>query len=132
MTKMNGVYYPDINRAAVLIKYKKPFIDWLIYTSKEHDDPEGELKLEDVKTEGFDSKNVYLIPAFDDNDKYEKFLRKHSSEIFTQIVGDWYTDPEMWPKNRSWKVFKEWFDYEIHTMVFDMISHKRLEYEGGV
>lgn len=22
-------YYPDINRAAVIIKLKKPFIDWL-------------------------------------------------------------------------------------------------------
>ncbi len=84
-----------------------------------------------METEGFDSKNVYLIPAFEDNEKYEKYLRKHCGEIFEQIVSSWYTDPEMWPKDRSWKVFKEWFDYEIHSMVFDTIPDEPLEHEDG-
>lgn len=29
--------FPDIDRAALIGKLKKPFIDWLVYTSKEHD-----------------------------------------------------------------------------------------------
>ena len=108
---MTEEYFPDINRAALIIKLEKPFIDWLVYTSKEYDGEENEFKPEDIKTEGFDSKTVYLIPAFEDNEKYEKYLKKHYGKIFEQIVGSWYTDPGMWPKDRSWKVFKEWFYY---------------------
>lgn len=32
-------YFPDINRTALIVKLKKPFIDWLVYTSKEYDGP---------------------------------------------------------------------------------------------
>ena len=72
---------------------------------------------------------MYLIPAYEENEKYEKFLKKHCIDIFEHELGGWYTDPEMWPKDRSWKVFQEWFDYEIQTMVYDMIPDKPLEHE---
>ncbi len=78
---MTEAYFPDINRAAVIVKLKKPFIDWLVYTSKEHDGPDHELKPEEVQTEGFDSKHVYLIPAYDVTEKYERFVKKHCTEI---------------------------------------------------
>ncbi|OGX28941.1 MAG: hypothetical protein A2879_00515 [Omnitrophica WOR_2 bacterium RIFCSPHIGHO2_01_FULL_49_10] len=71
---MTEPYYPDINRAALIIKLKKPFIDWLIYTNKEYDGEDNEFKPEDIETEGFDSKVVYLIPVFEDNEKYERYL----------------------------------------------------------
>jgi len=126
---MTDLNFPDINRAALIVKLKKPFIDWLVYTSKEYDGPEHEMKPEEVETEGFDSKHVYLIPAYEENEKYEKFLKKYYVEIFEHELGGWYTDPEMWPKDRSWKVFQDWFDYEIQTMVYDMIPDKPLEHE---
>src|SRR3989338_1064037 len=117
---MDEAHYPDINRAALIVKLKKPFIDWLVFTSKEYDGPEHEMMPEAVETEGFDSKHVYLIPAYDETEKYEKFVKKHFTEIFEHELSGWYPDPEMWPKDRSWRVFQEWFDYEIKTMVFDM------------
>ena len=121
--------YPDINRAALIIRLKKPFIDWLIFTSKEHDG-DDQMTANDVETEGFDSKHVYLIPAYDENEQYDRYLRKHAKEIFEQELVGWYTDLAMWPQDRSWKVFKEWFDYEIQTMVFDTVLNQPLEYEG--
>jgi len=111
------------------VKLKKPFIDWLVYTSKEHDGPEHKLKPEKIETEDFDSKHVYLIPAYDEIEKYEKYIKKHCVEIFEQELFAWYTDPKMWPNDRSWKVFKEWFDYEIHTMVFDTDPDNPIEHE---
>ena len=87
------------------------------------------MKPEEVEIEGFDSKHVYLIPAYDETDKYEKFVRKHCTEIFEHELNGWYTDPAMWPQDRSWKVFQEWFDYEIQTMVLDMVPDKPLEHE---
>ncbi len=126
---MDEFYYPDINRSALIVKVKKPFIDWLIYTSKEYDPPGQELKPEDLEIEGFDSKYVYLIPVYDQLNEYQKFLKKHFAEIFEHELSGWYTDPEMWPKDRSWKVFEKWFDYEIQSMVFDMAEDKPLGYE---
>lgn len=126
---MNEFYYPDINRSALIVKVKKPFIDWLIYTSKEYDPPDEKLDPKEVKIEGFDSKYVYLIPAYEEIEKYQRFLKKHFKEIFEHELSGWYTDPEMWPKDRSWDVFKEWFDYEVQSMVFDMVEKEPLGYE---
>lgn len=103
---------------------------WLVYTSKEHDGPDHQLKPEDVPTEGFDSKHVYFIPAYDETEKYEKFVKKYCTEISEHELSGWYIDPAMWPQDRSWKVFKEWFDYEIQTMVLDTIPDEPLEHEG--
>jgi hypothetical protein len=135
--KMNGgcykmadeFYYPDINRSALIIQVKKPFLDWLVYTSKEYDSSEDELDPALLSTEGFDSKYVYLIPVCDDIDRYEKYLKKNYQKIFEHELSGWYTDPQMWPKNRSWAVFVKWFDYEIQSMVFDMVEGFPLEYE---
>ena len=124
---MDEPYYPDINRAALVIKLKKPFIDWLIYTSEEHDGPDNQLTSKRVETEGFDSKHVYLIPAYDNNGQYDRYVKKHSAEIFEHELNSWYTEHAFWPKDRSWKVFQAWFDYEIHTMVFDMTSGEPFE-----
>lgn len=124
--------FPDINRAALIVTPKQPFLDWLVYNSKKYDSSKNEFKQEDLKTEGFDSKNVYLIPSYDKIGKYEKFVRRNFSEIFEHELCDWYTEPEMWPEKRTWKVFKEWFNYEIQTMVFDTASNKPIEYEGDI
>jgi len=113
------IYYPDINRAALIVKLKKSFIDWLVYTSREHDG-EDCLKAEEIETEGFDSKHVYLIPAFDENEDYGKFLKKNYRGVFAHELSGWYTNPSMWPQDRSWKVFQQWLDCEIQTMVLDM------------
>ncbi|MGE3062726.1 MAG: hypothetical protein AB7T10_03750 [bacterium] len=121
--------FPGIDRAALIVKPKKPFIDWLFKTSREYEKPENQIKLEIIDTEGMDSKQVYLIPLYDDNEKYEKFLKKHCIEIFNNELGGWYTDPDMWPKNRSWKEFQEWFEYEIQTMVCDTIPETDIGYD---
>jgi hypothetical protein len=88
--------FSDINRVALIVKFKKPFIDWLVHTSKEYDGPEHEMKSEEVEIEGFDSKHVYLIPAYEENEKYKKFLKKHFTDIFKHELGGWYTDHEMY------------------------------------
>ena len=121
--------WPTVNRAALVLKLKKPFLDWLTYMSEEHDKLDHKLKAGDIETEGFDNKTVYLIPAFEDNDKFDNFLKKNWESIFVEQLGGWYTDPKMWPQDLSWKLFKEWFDYEIQTMVFDTIPDEPLEHE---
>jgi len=106
------IEYPTLNRSALIIKIKQPFVNWVKYH-----DPEIELQIE-----GFDTKNVYLIPNFEEEELYDTFLKEHFSEIFEEELCGWFDDPETWPQDRSWKIFQTWFNYEIQTVVIDMLE----------
>ena len=48
--------------------------------------------------------------------------------FFEHSLNEWFTDETMWPKNRTRKMFHEWFDIEFHSMVWDM-EEEPLAYE---
>ena len=99
---MNG-----INRGAITIVPKDPFYDWVDSTDPQHPFPR-EMK----------SFNTYLIE--DDFVEEEKMIKKYFKQIFeNELLGMW-TDPNDWPKVRSFKVFKEWFDYYVSGLVMDL------------
>ena len=96
------------NRAAVIVKAKKPFLDWINYT----DGPK--FTLETVNREG----HVYLIPEHDTPKALEEILKELYEEIFVLELNSFCTDQGEWPK-LNYKMFREWFDIEVHSMVFD-------------
>src|SRR5687767_9624939 len=99
-------YFKFLKRSALVIIPKEPFLAWL----KFHD-PEEEF--EPSITEG----DIYLLPAFETKEQIENWLRKNFNFLFTEQLNNWYTDPEMWPQNRTFKMFREWFNYSAHTWV---------------
>jgi len=101
-------YFDNVKRSAMLLKPKKPFIDWLKSV-----DPIDET--EEMLTVG----DVYLLPDFEATKQMEDWLKKYFDDIFTDQLNNWYTDEELWPQMRTIKMFKEWFDYSMHTMVWD-------------
>ena len=119
---------PDINRAGIVVKLKKPFIDWIIFVGKERDEDDV-LGKDGIEMEGFDSKHIYLMPAYDENKDYDKFIKKNYHKILENELYGWYIEPELWPQDRSWKVFNEWIDWEIETMVFDLADDEPIGYE---
>lgn len=101
-------YFGNIDRTALVIKRKKPFYDWLTFLDR------------DDKNFSFDNDHdVYLLPDFEDILHMEKWLKKNYDSIFCDQLNNWYTDENLWPQIRSFKIFKEWFDYSLHTMIFD-------------
>jgi hypothetical protein len=34
-------------------------------------------------------------------------------------LSGWSIDENLWPKKRTFKIFREWFEIEPHSMVFD-------------
>ena len=105
-------YLADVNRTALIVRIKKPFIDWIKYI-----DPAV-----DFLEEKHDSKTVYLLPEGSDNGRWERYLKKNFNTIFEQELEAWFTDPKLWSKDRSWKVFNEWLDYEMHSIIFDTVN----------
>ena len=126
---MNDYRYPGINRAVLVVKVAEPFIDWLLDVSKKYDKPEYRVKREDIITDGYDSKNIYLLPECDEPGGHMKYIRKHCKKIFENELWDWCMDSKKWPEDKSWEAFKKWFDFEVHTMVFDMLHKEYLVHD---
>jgi len=67
-----------------------------------------------------DDQTVYLLPVCTTDKDFEKVLRLVCEEIFEDQLWGWYTDPECWPQNRNFPMFRRWFDWQWHSMVVDL------------
>ena len=47
-------------------------------------------------------------------------MARHHQELFEEELNGWYTDPALWPRDRSLKVLREWCSFELHSVVVDM------------
>jgi hypothetical protein len=102
-------YYEPIDRNAILVRPKKPFYDWLnkVFNEERH--------ISDK-----DENNIYLIREMGSNEDIKKWIKKNFDNLFANELNDWYTDESGWPTNRTYKMFRDWFDVEVHSMVLDL------------
>ena len=101
-----------VNRAAVVVKYKEPFIKWINETDPPEDDPEITLDMVN------EDRTVYLISE-EDGENLERWISLNYKVLFENELEDWITDESYWPKKRSKKLFHEWIEIECHTMLID-------------
>lgn len=95
-----------INRTALTILPKQPYIDW---------------------TNRFSDERVYykefvttiLIPDKYGEFDYEIYLKKIFKSVFEEHLESWMADPDVWPKKRTYKMFKKWFDVICSDMTWD-------------
>ncbi len=91
--------------------------------------PRGEpIALSDVNEE----RTVYLISdtAGDSPATFHRWLKRNYSALFEMELEGWYTDPTLWPKNRTFKLFQEWFEPEYHTILFDTVGDEIVDDEA--
>lgn len=101
-----------LNRAALILRYKQPFVDWINAV-----DPVPSsivLTLDDVA----DERTVYLVEV-EDLDDLERWLARYYEWLFEEELNGWYTDPALWPRDRSLKKLKEWCSFEFNSVVID-------------
>jgi hypothetical protein len=98
-----------INRSAIILKPQQPFIDWYFNLN-----PEDELSFEeDIK-----ETNIYLVD--DKIDDVEKWLKKKFDKFFMMELDEWCADKKDWPQKRNYKMFKQWFQVDVSTMIYDL------------
>jgi hypothetical protein len=102
------IYFENINRSALVLKPKKPFIDWI----KNLDD---QFEINEI----IEDPDIYLLPDFEEVQQMVNWLKKNYDMIFIDQMNNWYTDETLWVTNRTFKLFKEWFDFSLHTMILD-------------
>jgi len=104
-----------INRTAVVIKPKQPFVDWL----NSFPDDKHKYTLEQMsKRENL----TFLIPEYDTPEESMRYVKKNYNIIFEFELWGWITTEELWPENRTWKMFQDWFYIEMNSEVFDLVD----------
>ena len=103
-----------INRAAVILKYKQPAIDWINSIEPSND---LIITLEDTNEE----RTVYLIDE-ESAENLEMMLKRNYKMFLEYEFLSWYTDESLWPKNFSLKMFKEWFKIECYSVVENLVD----------
>jgi hypothetical protein len=106
---------PVVNRGALILRYKEPAVRWI--NDADPSPSSHPVALESANEE----RNVYLISdsAGDDSQSLERWLKRHYAEIFEIELEGWYTDAALWPKQRSYELFRQWFEPELHTVLID-------------
>lgn len=99
----------NLKRSALVLTGKKqPFYDWLESIGK------GMSKADTFEPD------VYLLPDYEEVRQMENWLSRNFDLLFQEQLNNWITDEDLWVQNRTFKMFKQWFDYTLHPMVFDL------------
>jgi len=121
--------YPrlQLNRGMVMLRYKQPFLDWIKASNPEP----FELTLEEANDDG----EVFLVPEYDSDknpvgctEDAVKWVEKRWRMLFEHALNGWVQDETLWPGNLTLKMFREWFEVEYRSMVWDM-GHEPLMVE---
>lgn len=100
---------PVVNRNALMIKPRQPFLDWLRKIHFPQEPPQLQ-----------DEPNVYLLPEYETEKGAETYIKENFDRIFGSELWGWDIDEKNWPANRTYKMFKEWFDAKMQPMIYDM------------
>lgn len=101
-----------VNRAALILKAKKPFVQWINESAPSKTTPAVSL------AEINEDRTVYLIDDLE-VENLEEWIELNCANLFESELEDWSTDEANWPPNRDMKLFKRWFAVECHTVLVD-------------
>jgi hypothetical protein len=103
---------PTLNRSAVVVKPKQPFLDRLHAV----DPTSSDLTLRELGEEP----TIYLIPECETPEEVADALHELCEEIFVEQLASWFNDTTTWPSDRGFDTFCCWFDYRHHSMLLDL------------
>jgi hypothetical protein len=71
-----------------------------------------------------DERTIYLISdANCDGPKaVDSWIRANHRVLFENELEGWYTDPDLWPKKRDLRTFRQWFQVEAHSVIEDTVG----------
>ena len=115
-----------LNRGAIILRYREPAIRWINET-----DPAGEqhtISAGDLRQDC----TVYLISEEDaDGDSaVNKWVARNFRTLFETELEGWITEPSLWPKKRTLKLFYQWFDVEYHSVIVDTVGNELYDDEA--
>lgn len=110
-------FFENVNRTVIIVKPKSPFNEWLKSIEAENQNYNIEY-----------NSDINLLPDFEEEQQIENWLKRNFDKIFCDQMNNWYTNESLWIKNRTFKMFKQYFNYSMHLMIWDT-SDKPIEKE---
>jgi hypothetical protein len=98
-----------INRALIIVRPKEPFFAWA--DSLDQTEPRARSLGADILTSAF---------LVSDEGEPKAQVKRNYRMIFDEKLLGWCRLPGLWPKDRSWAAFLQWFEVEIVRDVFDL------------
>lgn len=114
--------YPMLNRSAIVLRPKRPFLEWAATADPDHPTDPAEV------AEAFARPTLHLIPEYEDDEHAAEVLDAWAETLFEEMLEGWIDDPSRWPETRDRATLQEWFDIELFDMVVDTDTVP-LEYE---
>jgi len=111
-----------LNRAALILRYRQPFVDWINAVDPSADS--HTFSLDEVNEEH----TVYLV-ELEDEEQLAAWLVSNHEVLFEQELMGWYTDPALWPQERSLDTLRKWCRLELHSVVVDA-GRSRIKDDG--
>ena len=103
--------YPIVNNRSVVNLFPtKLYLDWLNYIR----DSNIGLGLNDLEPISF------LIKDFDDKSDFEYWLQTNYQLLFEIRLTYSCIDKSLWPEDRTFYVFKNWFHVRFSNLILDM------------
>ena len=110
-----------LNGSAIIVRPRQPYFEWA-----SRDDAEGltESVFETLHAEP----TVYLLPEYEDSSSQHEMLKELWPGLFEAMLEGWVTNESHWPKNRTFEVFRKWFEIQMIPLVQDLDLDEPLEY----
>jgi hypothetical protein len=105
---------PTINRSAVVLRPRQPFLEWASTVHLESPTTPAEVD-EAYRRE----RTIFLVPEYDTSERATEILGDWAQLLFEEMLEGWSLDIASWPTKRDWETFQEWFDFELFSGVID-------------
>lgn len=102
-----------LNRTAISISGKQPFIDW----TRRHDADVNTGMLTVVRAKPYGT--AILLPPFELEEDVQEWIEDNAEWLFEFQLSEWTQEQSTWPQTRDLKTFREWFRVDIHATVVD-------------
>ena len=101
---------PTANRSMIYLRPKQIYFDW--------------ANSPDDGTMGYtDDDGICLLVDSDLMSKQvDALIKKNYEMLFDGMLNAMWTDEDLWPKGRNWKMFREWFEWRFCSLLFDLES----------
>ena len=115
-----------LNRGSVTLKPKQPVLDWLNSVDRSLGVKDS-MKFDPLDEHG----DTFLVPGepvVESRQDAVAWVEKNWKDFFEFELGQWILDDTLWPQKPTLKLFREWFDIEYRSMVWD-IGAEPLQHE---
>jgi hypothetical protein len=112
-----------INRSMIVLMPTEAALEWV----NRVDSTPAPLTLADIREE----REALLVgEEIETLEHAKRFVHANWEAFFEDFLFDWYTDEAVWPKKRTLKMFKAWFEVQFTSMVWDIgssaITHEEI------